>query len=360
MMEYGGVYHHYYTNEKTTYMVASNLPACKIKQLKTVKVIKPEWVVDSISNGKMLDYRVYLLYRDKNVEKFKENFIVYPPDDKNETSVKGDEENYNMELSDDEIKTNEDDNNNNNTYDGKKVVPVEESCLKRPAKSASDSNFLNEFYNNSRLHHISTMSMTFKDYVTTLRLKGDKIFEGRRRFKEWKNLCEVNNEEMDICEDIIIMHIDMDCFFASVGIRNRSHLRGKPVAVTHAKGNKVFNKEGRDVQLEFNLYSEHSKEKLKSKKYEVIKTSRDENTPRTARFAEIGEHDSMAEVACCNYEAREYGIKNGMLLGRALKLCPNLNTIPYDFEAYKEVSYALFDHVARYEHFDDYYFFHIV
>lgn len=65
-------------------------------------------------------------------------------------------------------------------------------------------------------------------------------------------------------------------------------------------------------------------------------------------FADIGESDSMAEVASCNYAARNMGIKNGMLLGQALKLCPNLKTISYDFDGYKEVAYKLFGHVARY------------
>ena len=31
------------------------------------------------------------------------------------------------------------------------------------------------------------------------------------------------------------MHIDMDCFFVSVGLRKYPHLIGKPVAVTHSK-----------------------------------------------------------------------------------------------------------------------------
>ena len=36
-------------------------------------------------------------------------------------------------------------------------------------------------------------------------------------------------------KDKVIMHIDMDCFFVSVGLRNHQHLRGLPVAVTHSK-----------------------------------------------------------------------------------------------------------------------------
>ena len=37
-------------------------------------------------------------------------------------------------------------------------------------------------------------------------------------------------------KDRTMMHIDMDCFFVSVGLRSHPHLRGLPVAVTHAKG----------------------------------------------------------------------------------------------------------------------------
>lgn len=56
----------------------------------------------------------------------------------------------------------------------------------------------------------------------------------------------------------------------------------------------------------------------------------------------------MSEIASCNYEARKAGLRNGMFLGQALKLCPNLQTIPYDFEGYKEVSYALYNTVASF------------
>lgn len=41
------------------------------------------------------------------------------------------------------------------------------------------------------------------------------------------------------------------------------------------------------------------------------------------------------------------GVKNGMFMGPAKKLCPNLQTIPYDFDGYQEVSQILYDTVLR-------------
>lgn len=55
----------------------------------------------------------------------------------------------------------------------------------------------------------------------------------------------------------------------------------------------------------------------------------------------------MSEIASCSYEAREAGVKNGMFMGEALKLCPNLKTIPYNFEGYKEVANTLYNTVAE-------------
>ncbi len=68
--------------------------------------------------------------------------------------------------------------------------------------------------------------------------------------------------------DKVIMHVDMDAFFAAVEIRNYPELRGKPVIV------------GGD-----------------------------------ARFRSV--------VSTCSYEARKYGVHSGMPITQARKLCPD-------------------------------------
>lgn len=59
---------------------------------------------------------------------------------------------------------------------------------------------------------------------------------------------------------------------------------------------------------------------------------------------------SMAEIASCSYEARQVGIKNGMFFGQAKQLCPNLQAVPYDFQAYKEVAQTMYETLASYTH----------
>lgn len=47
------------------------------------------------------------------------------------------------------------------------------------------------------------------------------------------------------------------------------------------------------------------------------------------------------------FNFRQVGIKNGMFFGQAKKLCPNLQAVSYDFDAYKEVARTVYEILAR-------------
>ena len=58
----------------------------------------------------------------------------------------------------------------------------------------------------------------------------------------------------------------------------------------------------------------------------------------------------MSEIASCSYEARAVGVRNGMFLGPARKLCPDIHCVPYQFEDYRQVSKKLYDILFSYSH----------
>ncbi|GIX71406.1 DNA repair protein REV1 [Caerostris extrusa] len=113
--------------------------------------------------------------------------------------------------------------------------------------------------------------------------------------------------------------------------------RKSSVAVTHSKGKKGGPQEGSDINYEFSHYANESKEKVGG----IISSNVNNNSKEK-------EYGSMSEIASCSYEARKAGVKNGMFLGKALKLCPNLKTMSYDFDGYMKVSRQLYDIVANY------------
>ena len=143
--------------------------------------------------------------------------------------------------------------------------------------TGTDPNFLESFFKNSRLSFIGSYKQRIQD---SPKKQSDRAGDNgpTKRF---------------------VFHCDMDCFFAAVVLRNYPEYQNKPVAISH------FGKPGHDPDP--------------SDAYQPKK-------------------NSSSECATCNYQARKFGIKKGMFLGRAKELCPNLVILPYDFEGYEEVS----------------------
>ena len=133
--------------------------------------------------------------------------------------------------------------------------------------------FLKQYYQESRLHHLSTWKAELKQKLQALTQASSNSNPAKSKKLPPRRY---------------ILHADFDCFFAAISARNHpSDLTGKPVAVTHGRG---------------------------------------------------GERNVSSEIASCNYKAREFGVKNGMWMGRALELCPDIICLPYHFTAYEEAS----------------------
>lgn len=100
---------------------------------------------------------------------------------------------------------------------------------------------------------------------------------------------------MPMVRDRKIIHIDCDCFYASIEMRDDPLLRGKPIAVG-------------------------------------------------------GTPDKRGVVATCNYEARAYGVHSAMASQKAYQLCPDLVFIRPRFEVYRSVSKKIHEIFQDYTH----------
>ena len=94
-------------------------------------------------------------------------------------------------------------------------------------------------------------------------------------------------------QDKKIIHIDMDCFYASIEIRENPNLQGKPVAVG-------------------------------------------------------GSSRQRGVLTTCNYEARKFGLHSAMPTAQAIKKCPNLILVPVNMTLYKQVSAQIHQIFQRY------------
>lgn len=90
-----------------------------------------------------------------------------------------------------------------------------------------------------------------------------------------------------------IIHVDCDCFYAAVEVRDDPRLRGRPVAVG-------------------------------------------------------GDPQRRGVIATCNYEARRYGVHSAMASAHALRLCPELVILKPDFDKYRRISRDIRAIFARY------------
>src|SRR5436190_1776120 len=98
---------------------------------------------------------------------------------------------------------------------------------------------------------------------------------------EWPRDCLVRDFHVrDEDKARAIIHLDMDCFYAAIEVRDRPSLRGKPVGVGGAR-------------------------------------------------------DRRGVLTTCNYEAREFGVRSAMPTFMALQRCPNLIVLPTRFDVYR-------------------------
>src|SRR5205814_8749502 len=90
-----------------------------------------------------------------------------------------------------------------------------------------------------------------------------------------------------------IVHLDMDCFYAAIEVRDQPSLKGKPVGVGGAR-------------------------------------------------------DRRGVLTTCNYEARKFGVRSAMPTFMALQRCPQLIILPTRFDVYRRESAVIREILYRF------------
>ncbi|OXB75150.1 UNVERIFIED_CONTAM: hypothetical protein H355_009724 [Colinus virginianus] len=318
MMLHGGQYHVYYSRSKTTHIIATNLPNAKIKELKGEKVVRPEWIVESIKAGRLLSHIPYQLYtKQSSVQKgLNFNSICKPEDAMPGPSNIAKDLNRVNHIKQCEVES--------------EITPNGISSWNEEEEEDSDGLGFTELdqilpgrkLNGIQSHKDSTAIFNGHTHNTCTSALKTQDCLGPSSNSVASNVSVASSAKPQSC----IMHVDMDCFFVSVAIRNRPDLKGKPVAVTSNRGaGKAPLRPGANPQLERQYYQN----KLLNGKADALFT-----------YFAVGNTVVLRQV----------GIKNGMFFGQAKKLCPNLQAVSYDFNAYKEVAQTVYEILASYTH----------
>lgn len=335
IVENGGIYQAY-IDKKTlvTHIITCSLTPAKVRDFKHMKVVKPEWLVQSAKTGVLLPWQDFIFVPGGRSESAQgrlaqtslTEFSAHIP--RNNSTLEPSKENP---LSADQDRSGPlhlpqapPPEPVSPTAPAPKYAkhgsnPAAKRAMADPAwRSAHTSaapGFIAGYYANSRLHHLSMWKAELRTLVVEAQDRAEKgdIHSASRRSSEagaggvsmrgaalvMKNPLK-GKEKVGNKADRVIMHVDFDAFFVSAGLVGRPHLRGKPVVVCH---------------------SQH--------------------------HAQSGA-SSTSEIASASYEARNFGVKNGMSLQQARKLCPDLVTIPYEFERYRQLSLEFYTILMAY------------
>ncbi|KAI9981553.1 hypothetical protein PInf_009306 [Phytophthora infestans] len=277
MLLHGGGFEHYDTG-RVTHLVATHLPASKLLQLqkarKPLPVVHPDWIVQSIEQNKLLPIQSFLYagFTDPTQNSiFSLSGSATQAEDKASSDavvdafkhLEEDDEEDEFDVQEDPPASPPPSKNNSTT------------SLKLRTNSTKDGpDFVRHFFAKSRLHHIGTWRATFQQKAAEFQAqyKGGPVTRASAT-----------------SSDRVILHVDMDCFFVAVAVRDKPELQKVPVAVAHSS------------------------------------------------------NAGSSEISSCNYSARAKGVGAGMFMQTAKELCPELIVLPYQFDDIQRVSFQIYD-----------------
>lgn len=269
-----------------THIITCSLTPAKLREFQHMKVVRPEWLLDSVALGAVLPWRDYIFQMEERAESAQGSKL---PQTTLDTKIASSSRTPHKPA---EKKPPPGPPAAVPSYAAHDSNPNAQRVMANPQwraahTSAAGSNFIEGFYKNSRLHHLATWKAELKGLVQEAQRKAelsnleadgtfpkkvaaeessgvsmrgaDLVLRSPTKASKGKGKAREEPDPMDC----VIMHCDFDAFFVSASLAKKPHLRGKPVVVCHSQGGQ-------------------------------------------------GGTSSTSEIASASYEARAFGIKNGM------------------------------------------------
>ncbi|KAG8737367.1 deoxycytidyl transferase [Ceratobasidium sp. 414] len=325
IIQHGGEFHAYLDRkEMVTHVITSNLTPAKALEFKHMKVIRPEWLVDSAAANKLLPWSDYkwVQHADGSTQSLAPqtpiptssvppqsspvrpasspkapdtdpgnndgNFVPHPASPSGPVQPQTKNGQFNKLSSLPVIRTPRvtatgrskspllmppppaPSGPSRPSYTAHKSNPEAERLMKSAEwrenhTSMSGETFIQGYYQHSRLHHLSKWKAELRNLVA----KAQEDAESQISNEAGPSVLSLEafgsrqkGKGKGRASEKVIMHCDFDSFFVSVGIVSRPELKAKPVVVCHASG--------------------------------------------------VGNGHSTSEIASASYAARAFGVKNGM------------------------------------------------
>ncbi|KAG1856657.1 hypothetical protein DFJ58DRAFT_716051 [Suillus subalutaceus] len=316
IVTHGGVFQPYLDKKSlVTHVVTCSLTAAKIKDWKHMKIVRPDWLVDSAAAGTLIPWRNYIFKPGARVDQSqgthtpqsylstdsrtaeRSGMRKHEQLSNNTTPASGEAGAAAPETGDPASSASYSPRplyvTDPGTYkDAARVPgyaahtsnPLAERVMANPEWRAAHTSvapdFVEGFYKHSRLHYLSTWKAELKKLVQQAQEEAENgsMHESIGDLQDMAKNGDANMSGVQLAAKSpskrkgkekapglkrFIMHCDFDCFFVSVGLLSHPELRGKPVVVCHSQGS-------------------------------------------------TGGASSTSEIASSSYEARSFGIKNGM------------------------------------------------
>ncbi|KAF4609103.1 deoxycytidyl transferase [Pleurotus pulmonarius] len=301
IVQHGGIYHPYLDKKAlVTHIITCSLTPAKIREFQNMKVVRPEWLVQSAEQGTLLPWRDFIFKPGQRAEATQ----GAPSTQSTLSTAPVPSEHVEQIQERGEARA--------PVYAAHKSNPNASRLMSDPnwraAHTSAAPSFIEGYYKNSRLHHLSTWKAELRKLISEAQERaqvardnsshsarllnagtGTSMKNAKWALKSPSKSKGKGKAKATDNDEKVIMHCDFDCFFVAAGLLGRPQFKGQPSVVCHSQGGQ-------------------------------------------------GGMSSTSEIACASYEARAKGVKNGMSLQQARKLCPEIVTLPYEFEKYKEIS----------------------